>query len=397
MKYKKILRLACILGGLIAVFFFFDAINHRADPLETSADTIIAICKDAEYRPSCYDREIPRLMDQGFSMEGAFGVTRIVQDRDDAYQYCHVLGHLLSAKETAKDPSKWKEVITRSPSGLCSNGAIHGAFQERFRVESLPDVALLDLKKNLDGICEPRDGWSPTRLEQATCTHALGHLTMYVTDADINKALSLCDEIALNKDGYDMRQLCYDGVFMQIYQPLEPDDFSLIAGKEVTSKEQATTFCDTFTGRYRSSCVSESWPLSLKEIQSPKGFVNFCLVLTGDERNRCYTGIMYVLTAISNLSEEWVTDFCPQLPGHLEDDCFAHGASRIIETDWRNIDKAVHICEVASIYNVSDACYQELVTYSTYNFKQGSDEYYHICGLLPTAWKEACLRQPSRE
>ncbi|MEZ4200780.1 MAG: hypothetical protein R3B69_04370 [Candidatus Paceibacterota bacterium] len=93
------------------------------------------MCNRLRTGPKCYDEEIPKLMDAGMSMEDAFAVTATIQDLDPSYQYCHVLGHELSAKETAKDPSRWKDVVARSPLGMCSNGGVHGAFQERFRVE----------------------------------------------------------------------------------------------------------------------------------------------------------------------------------------------------------------------------------------------------------------------
>lgn len=362
--------------------------------LDAYADEVIASCADDQYRPGCYDLEIPKLMDRGLSMEEAFVVTRIVQSKDDVYTYCHVLGHYLSAKETAKDPSKWKDVVVRAPSGVCSNGAIHGAFQERFRTDALPDAAIDELKKELSGICEARAGWEPTRLEQATCTHALGHLTMYVTEANIEKSLDLCDDIALNRDGYDFRQLCYDGAFMQIFQPLEPDDFALIEGKEIETPEEASVFCSAFSGSRRGSCVSESWPLSLQEIEMPKGVINHCSVL-GDEAeiSRCHTALFYMLTAIRGLDTAWVYDFCSGVDDGLTGQCFANAASRFIEVDWGNIDEARSICEHASTFGVADQCYEELLLYSTYNFNRGSEAFFELCGALPDTWRKQCLAQ----
>jgi hypothetical protein len=164
------------------------------------ADKMVALCAGISYHPTCYDKEIPKLM-QALTMEQVFGVTAIVQDLDHTYTYCHVLGHELAAAEVAKDPSKWKDVITRSPRGLCSNGAIHGAFQERFRRESLDDKEIVELKPELQDVCEPRGTWKPTGLEQGSCYHALGHLVMYITAGEIQKAVSLCGDLALKNNG----------------------------------------------------------------------------------------------------------------------------------------------------------------------------------------------------
>jgi hypothetical protein len=220
-------------------FFFLRPILFKknsavtAKPVSSSqiselAKQMVDRCKTSKFTQTCYDKEIPKLMDNptNLSMENAFAVTRIVQDIDKSFPYCHVLGHELSAKEVNKDPSKWKDVVSRCPSGTCSNGCIHGGFQEKFRAESLTDAQVQQVLPDLKTICEDRDNWHPTGLEQASCYHALGHLTMYLTRADTTKSSSLCNTIAQKSDGRDFRHLCYDGVFMQIYQPLEPEDFS---------------------------------------------------------------------------------------------------------------------------------------------------------------------------
>ena len=192
------------------------------------ADDIIKLCAGERYHPACYDREIPKLMDF-ISMEEAFKVTKIVQSKDSAYPYCHVLGHELSAREVRKNPDNWKEVVTRCPAGMCSNGCIHGGFQERFRAESFTDEQIEIVKPDLAMICEKRGSWNPTGLEQASCYHAIGHLTMYLTDADIDKAIKICEFAAIKPNGRSFIQTCTDGVFMQMFQPLEPEDFALIA------------------------------------------------------------------------------------------------------------------------------------------------------------------------
>ncbi|PIT90972.1 hypothetical protein COU17_02885, partial [Candidatus Kaiserbacteria bacterium CG10_big_fil_rev_8_21_14_0_10_49_17] len=147
--------------GILILFVVLLSFSENASQksyFKQHAQDIVAKCATAEYRPACYDAAIPKLMDEGMSMEDAFEVTRAVQDIDDMYFYCHVLGHYLAEKETAKDPLRWKDVVARAPSGICSNGAIHGAFQARFKAETLPDASVDELKKELTGVCEPREG-----------------------------------------------------------------------------------------------------------------------------------------------------------------------------------------------------------------------------------------------
>lgn len=364
------------------------------------AKTIIELCSKEDHKPACYDREIPLLMDRGYSMEETFEVTRVLQYLDSSYKYCHVLGHYLSAKETAKDPDKWKDVVARAPLGMCSNGAVHGAFQERFRVESMADSSLDDIERELQGVCEPRENWQPTRMGQATCVHALGHLTMYVTEANIDDSLALCSRLIPEPDRTSVKQLCFDGAFMQIYQPLEPEDFALIAGKEIKTIEASRIFCQQFKGEAFGSCISESWPLFVEEIKDPERLSSICDPIKNDFslRERCVSGMFYVAMAQANLSLDWAKDFCSKMDLSFRGSCFGNSASRLIEVDSNNIDDALALCEFSSnIEGVEAMCYEELLKYSGYTFLVGSPEFYQLCNGLPVNIKNQCLNQRSIE
>ena len=356
--------------------------------LEKYADQIIADCADSNYRPACYDKEIPKIMDY-ISMEDAFAVTVLIQNKDSGYPYCHVLGHELSAREIQKDPADWKDVVSRCPSGVCSNGCIHGGFQERFRAESFDDAGIAALKPDLMDLCEKRENWNPTGLEQGSCYHALGHLTMYLTDANLNKSIEICNEVALKPDR-DYTQICYDGVFMQIFQPLEPEDFALVEGKQPT-KDQIPEFCLPYSNKERASCLSESWPLFYNEIRTPKGVTDFCGMTEETERPRCYDAVFFVVTAQMNFDIDEINDYCSSLPSEINGKCFANGAARMIETDYRNIDKSISLCNIAKESNADKTCFEEMLKYSTFNFHAGSEEFFKLCNAMPNEWKNECL------
>lgn len=400
LKYKWIIISALILLVALEISILYSkrpillgAIKQRGQEksLQEYAEAVLEKCSQARYRPACYDEEVP-LLTEFISLEEAFEVTRLIQEKDGGYLYCHVLGHNLSAKETKKDPDKWKEVIARCPSGLCSNGCIHGAFQERFRADSLPDAEIAQLRPELEGICEKRPGWNPTDLEQATCYHALGHLSMYMTAANIERSSTLCEELSVKPDGRDYTQICYDGVFMQIFQPLEPEDFALVEGL-TPKKEELKDFCSSYEGRAKGSCWSEGWPLYFEDLKKPQNLVEFCSYLGADpgEEDRCYLALFYVLTAQFSFDEEKINDYCLGLSGKRRGQCFANAASRMIETDWSLIGKSVSLCSTADELGVGEACYEELLLYSTYNFHPGSEEFYNLCNSLPESWKTRCL------
>lgn len=384
------------LTSVVLVFsgqFFVSAGVASEEKYITYADEIVSRCSSSQYKPSCYDKEIPKLLGS-LTMENAFLVTKYVQERDNSYGYCHVLGHELAANETKKNPAAWKEVINRCPSGICSNGCIHGAFQERFRTDRAGnDEELTRIKTELKDICETRENWNPTGMEQGSCYHALGHLVMYITGADVRKSLPLCDELVVTGPDRDFAQLCYDGVFMQIFQPLEAEDFALIAGKEVT-REKHKQFCDSFTGKARGSCWTEGWPVHLDEVHTPEGLASFCSYLDGKERDRCFRALTYVMVPQLKLDSEAVSAYCKGFPVLRQVSCYSDAAARMMEIDYRNTEKAAGLCDSAPSDDVKNGCYDELVKLSTYNYHSDSQEKSTLCLTLPEPWRARCEKKP---
>jgi len=398
-RSKYLLRAIIILIGIVSVEFFMFSYTHKFPLFEKKlsfsdyADSMVAKCASSDYHPGCYDKEIPKLMDV-LSMEDVFKVTAIVQQKDSQYWYCHVLGHNISSRETAKNPAKWKEVIPRCPAGMCSNGCIHGALQERFRKEKFSDEEMQRALPDLTDVCDERPQWHPTGMEQATCYHALGHLLMYLTDADTKKSAQLCEKIAKKSDGSDFLTVCYDGVFMQLFQPLEPEDFALVKGK-TPPKEALKTFCSIYSDRPRASCWSEGWPLYWEQVKNPTGLVSFCSVLPqGLMRERCYNGMFFIMPAQFQLNTEKIIAFCQEIPLPMRNRCFANGAGRMIETDAKLISTSLAICKAAADVSAGDECYNELVMYSQFNFHAGSASQKELCDGLPSKWQANCGSVP---
>ena len=365
-------------------------LSGTASSLEGYASDVIATCAAESYPPACYDREIPKLMDKGLSMEEAFAVTSLIQDRVDDYFFCHVLGHNLSAKETAKDPAAWTSVIARCPTGMCSNGCLHGAAQERFRRETMTEEEIEAALPELSSICRPETR-SYTGLEKASCYHSLGHLTMYITGAKIERATAVCDEIA-NYKGEDYTKTCYEGAYMQIFQPLEPEDFGLVKDIAPTTSDEAERFCASYAGERRAACHRESWPLYRASLQEPAGLSAFCaLAPSGSAMQRCYNAMFYVITPQFNFDEERIVTYCNALTEPWKGQCYANAASRAMETDYRLVDRAVSLCTRAEDAGVGDRCYSELLFYSSFNFHKDSPGFTSLCKALPGSWGERCF------
>lgn len=391
MKKWHLVLLLILIGALAFVLTLAvgQKLGSGRESLAVEASRIVSRCRNQSYRPACYDKVIPQYMDK-YSLEETMQITKLVQVLDPSYQYCHVLGHALSARETKKNPDKWKEVITRCPSGVCSNGCIHGAFQERFRAESLTRAEIAKIKPDLEDVCEPRGEWQPTGMEQASCYHAVGHLLMYVTAADHQLATGLCDEVAYKDPKHDFRQVCYDGNFMQIFQPLEPEDFALVKGKAPEDAAGHQKLCAGYNGWKYASCWNEGWPLYREQIKDPAGTEKFCSRLSGEYQDRCYNAIIYILTVQMDFDFPKLKNYCLGLPESRQGRCFAQAGSRMLETDWNNAQMAVSWCREVSDADTGGQCYQELVLQAGFTLRRGSAGSSALCRQLPEKWRDKC-------
>ena len=382
-----------VLGAIVVSWYFLVTFFESSESkLARYAAAVVAACKDAPYTPACYDEEIPLLMDRrGLSLEEAFHVTALVQEEDPEYWYCHVLGHNISAKEAAKDLSKWTDVVARCPVGQCSNGCLHGAFQERFRDNELTPEEYNALIPKLTQICRDSPGRDFTGLEQSSCYHALGHLAMYITKANHRTSTALCDEVIIGDDA-PYRRSCYDGAFMQIYQPLEPEDEALVKDIAPKTPAQAEELCGSYEGVKKHSCHRESWPLYLEQIKTPSGIAAFCD--SGEspkEIQVCYNAIVYILVPHFQLDESRIIPLCDSLKDPYRGQCFANAASRVIEIDKKLIPEAMAYCAAAEDRGLGERCYREMLYYSIFAFNRESEAFTLLCSSLPEPWRAQCF------
>lgn len=383
-----LLSVVLLEGGFFIFPFSFYA-SFQSNKLGEYAEHILNKCSTVAYRPSCYNKEIPQLT-ESLTMEEAFQITRLIQEKDDAYWYCHVLAHKLGEIETAKDLDNWKAVANRCPVGMCSYGCLHGAFQERFRAGTFTKTEQKSINQELEDVCEKREGWEPTDLERSTCYHAIGHLSMFITEGNIWDSLEMCKQVAV-KDDINLAPSCYDGAFMQIFQPLEPEDLALIEGKQ-PSKEELSEFCFQFLGDRRGSCWSEGWPLYFEEIQTPQGAINFCSVLEEkSQQARCYAGIFFIMPTQLNLDSHRIDQFCREFPAELQGQCYTGAVSRFLEVDKRLIPRTSQMCALAPVGEAQDECLRGLLSNAITGLHRGSSEFLALCNSLPESWKTQCL------
>ena len=381
-----------IVIGLFLVYFGAFSVNNS---LNVYAEEIVKKCSSSGFPPACYDEEVPELMDI-LSLEDVFEVTKLIQAKDRRYLYCHVLGHSLSEREMRKDPSKWKEVLSKAPPTFCNNGFLHGAMIARFNTDVFTDEMVEEIKPDLANVCEDREDRKFVGVEKSMCYHAIGHLNMYASNADPIKSVELCQEVAVKEDGRNYLQTCTEGVFMQIYQPLVPEDFALIADFAPTNQDDAREFCSHFEGELYDACNREAWPLWREDIMRPGGVERFCLYTDDDlGQRKCTAAIMNMVAAtiISDQNDfDGLAEYCDSLEQEkFRRRCFANSATRLIQIDPRYTKDAIKVCSLAEERGLEFECYRDLSYYGSFSFHQESKEIEEYCFNLPKEWRNSCL------
>ena len=372
----------------IAVAFVTSLLWSVLRPEEVSVKKIVHECTQAADHAACYEAEVAPLYPE-LSVPHIFDIIRDIRREDPSYQFCHVLAHKIGERVVAEDPDRWIDAIPLNPSdGLCSNGFIHGVVGGRFRAEVLDDATLQKLLPDFRRACEPHNGWKPSDLDKAICYHGMGHLFDFITDADLNKALALCEQTTTEQ----YRRVCREGVFMQIFQPLEPDDYLMIERMSVKpTKDTVRQFCARFkdNAAYEGACLRESWPLH-PGMADGTGVESFCSHQpNAEEETACYQSATAIIGRQSLGNPERAASACTELPQKWQDMCFSTVAQAFLEENRTDASKAIGFCARAESV-LAQRCMTWLITQAPFIFGQNKSEMKEFCAALPDGMKADC-------
>lgn len=361
-------------------WWFIAAPTVRAD----EARAIVETCKQSPEIMFCYEKEVPSLYPSR-SIPEVFEIVREIRRLDTSYQFCHVLAHKLGELVVAEDPNNWLEAIPLNPTdGMCSNGFIHGVIVGRFRNDALDKESLERTIPDFARACEPRHNWSPSSLDQAICYHGMGHLFMFITNADMRGSLDVCERITQSPTG-NFSRVCTEGVFMQIYQPLEPDDFALLELlPEKPTRENYRRLCSEFADdKEEGACLREAWPLFRKEILFEKGIGAFCAGQpSAEEETKCYESASTIIGRQLLGKETEASEACDGVPEERRSICYVAAAQALLEEDRASGEGAISMCQKAE-GSIGDTCLATLASRASWIFPPGSVEKSRFCELLP--------------
>jgi hypothetical protein len=396
MSHRILLAVLTLAVVGLGVYIFFGNGTKATKSIAVYAHEMVERCKNASYRPLCYEQEVPKLVSD-LSTERIFDVVRQIRRDDPEYLYCHVLAHELGVYEVSLDPDKWLDVIAKGPTdGLCSNGYAHGALVARFNDEDLSPEEFEYALQDLSIACEKREGWNPTDLTKAICYHGIGHVMIHMTLSNIDDSLRGCEVVGLKEDGRDYRQLCVEGVYMQLFQPLEPEDFALVGMLPYEpTRGNLFEFCSEFSrnDEQLGACWREGWPFFREDIYNSEGVINYCSVLTpAQDRDLCFVSA-FTINGRHNLGDiKRMADVCNGLPSEYKGNCFGRGANAFPEEDPALVPQAIDMCSRANEVAAQNECYGFLARVASFNFHEGSPAFEQLCTSLPSEFESACRR-----
>lgn len=391
-KLLELLKTRASIALIVVLFAALTSLLFFKDSSSVSG-TAQAIAKDCMAsqgdKATCYEQKIPALYPQK-DVDEIFNVIRELRSIDSGYQFCHVLAHKLGELVVAEDPDRWIEAIPLNPSdGMCSNGFVHGVVGGRFRAEVLDEATLAHFLPDFRRACEPRPDWNPSGLDRAICYHGMGHLYMFITDANISHALEVCEEATPS----DTRRTCIEGVFMQIYQPLEPDDFELLKRLPyIPDRSSYREFCSAYRqSDYVGACLREAWPLFREEISSGEGGEAFCSGQPNEnEKDNCYATITAIIGRTTLNDPASSTRACSALPRERQFICFESVSRAVLEENRNASKEAIDICQRSG--DMATQCIQRLIEVSYFIFGDRQDQKANFCASVPTDMQQRCLR-----
>jgi len=382
-----------VCGGVaLAMLAFLGMQSFGAGPTSTIqyAKAAVTQCASESDHAACYESVIPALYPK-LSVAQLFEVVREVRREDTSYQFCHVLAHKIGERVVAEDPSKWVDAIPLNPAdGICSNGFVHGVVGGRFRAEVLSTSSITQLLPDFKRACEPRTGYAPSDLDRSICYHGMGHLFDFITNADIPVALGLCTKTTPE----DYRRMCIEGVFMQINQPLEPDDFELIKQMAVKPTEDTVrSYCATFKDPlYVGACLRESWPYFTAGIKNGTEVAEFCSGQPDALRTtNCYESMSSIVGRMTLSDIHQADAACKNFPAKWRQMCYNYSAEAVLEEDRNDASKAIALCGLAG-GDMTTQCQQLLVDHSRFLFGQNTAQRDAFCAALPQDLRAACMR-----
>ena len=315
------------------------------------ATSVVDYCtKNAVFnkgKENCYAEEFKKIGEE-YGPESSFQVLSKLQMIDKSSLGCHLISHGIGWGSYKREPKNWRGLIQRMPT-VCNYGAIHGVLESY--ILSLPEKSLS--REIIPTIC----GKTP----RADCNHIVGHLLLVQTDADVPKALDLCEVF---QDDATQNNHCISGVFMEYQTALNLVSHDL---------------------------VSESWlnwPARISELEM------MCRAQVGKFAIGCWEEIVHAAAVTFQNDAKKVFDFCASAQstegGHK---CKRHAIGVMGASRNFNLASLGYMCELPQKNDSTfkEECYSALVASALSTIPSLTSEAVSFCNSVASQFKPSCF------
>lgn len=301
-------------------------------------------CFDMNGRDGCYKDVATSLYDQ-FGLSQTLQTLKANEGYPEVYARCHEVTHYLARQEY--DKLKSIANVYAQCDSTCHGGCYHGTMEAYLKEKQLANESV---QAQFTKVCgKLQDYQNP--LEFNECLHGLGHAAMFVTDMELLKSLSLCDNISGQKE----KERCYTGVFMENSSSSTSFDHQSIYLKA----DDPFYPCNSLEEKYQAMC----WQ---------------------------YQSSYFAI--ISNQDWVKVAHMCLQVPPQYQDRCV-----RTIGTNQVGFTPSLKImkqdCDLMPNAHFQSVCVEGVISSFAYRFVGDTDKMIEFCSIVDSQNKESCFKQ----
>lgn len=350
-KYLIYLSIFFTLTAIFLIFWQSHWLNKEAlKKTPKAGDILIPMhnCFQARDSTSCY-REISGEFLSKFSLKDILSIIEQNQNQPELFQSCHEMGHFLGREQIRKVKDVQEAMSECIP--ICFAGCYHGVLEGYLIDKNLSfDVNNPELIKAIKDLCNSPDKQTSTEVFNQ-CLHGLGHALMFLTQSDLPKALTLCD----NLDSTSVRDWCYSGAFME-------------NSTSSTNKDHPSKY------------------LKKEDPMYP------CTILEDRYLNMCYALQSFYFAEVSGYDWQKTIDLCSRVPQSYQETCFRSIGQNLVGFT-QDLDLIKTNCNLIGPTELKQACIQGVEIALSSKYAGDLSKNIQFCSLLDTKYKKSCYLQ----
>lgn len=295
---------------------------------------------------SCYATVARLLYDQ-------FGAAKVMADftetetEKEIFSRCHEVTHYLGRFAYTAAGSVLGAYATSSP--VCHGGFYHGVLEQYFTDKQMTIGGLDDttVKREIVLVCGTAEDHATPRI-YSECLHGIGHAMMFITDAELPRALSLCDALP----DQTKRETCYSGVFME-------------NSSSSTNVDHPSKYLDSTKPLYPCSILQDVYLKTCYEYQSS------------------------YFAELAHWDWSKVVSMCNEVPKAYRAGCF-----RVVGTNQVGFTQDIHImkedCDLITTEDLRGACTQGVVSALGGRYVNQPDRLFAFCAIVDGNMRSYC-------